>query len=205
MFAPLLILSLGLCASAAALNRRDTINCTTIHTGPLGLFSTNQTAAPLNPAGVNASLYFWDTNQAVLVEGGVAPEFEFQRCDSEYMGYHTVFNGSTVTSYGHLVPVAEEAYSCIFGGIFLIAMNSACYYTDDSSQQELYWALTNDTLSNTLSVSFVGVTANGTALNYEDDLSYYYAIGSYQNQSAILAVGSPEPNATSPYELRFFN
>jgi len=127
---------------AAAVNRRD-ISCTAVQQGYVGLFSLDQATAPLPPSGldvylksITAAESFLTTNQTNEMP---PPLFQFFACDSDFMGYETITDGTATIYYGHFVPTASDSYNCLLSGDNLIYGNSVCVFADGTVQQEEYW------------------------------------------------------------------
>jgi len=196
-------------AAPAALSKRDITCGTTVYNGPLALFS------PSYPAGQNVSLHYQSQAEAFVITSATPGQFAFLECDSSFMGYETTTNGSTVTTYGHILPLdtPQSPNACLStggptgaGSPFYI-FNDECYTEDNSEQLGQFWSLTSDSVSGANVVSFIGVTANGTLIDQGENRVQWksFALGTqtFDDEPALVYIGDSQTGATSSYSLQF--
>jgi len=131
------------------------------------------------------------------------------------MGYDTTTDGTTVTTYGHILPLdtPQSPGTCLStggptgaGSPFYI-FNNECFTEDNSEQLNEFWSLTSDSVSGTNVVSFVGVTANGTLIDQGENTPQWrsFALGkqTYYDEPGLVYIGDSQTGATSSYSLQF--
>ncbi|CCL99547.1 uncharacterized protein FIBRA_01565 [Fibroporia radiculosa] len=124
------------------------------------------------------------------------------------MGYQTTTNGTTTTSYGHIA-IRYQSNSCLTVGNFsephssYLIRSSECSHEDNASQLEQYWSLTNASLSGSLILDFVGVSADGLTINNSGNLSYAIWYRLIDDLQIVSVASVKEPGVQTRQRLRF--
>ncbi|KAI0062996.1 hypothetical protein BV25DRAFT_1838070 [Artomyces pyxidatus] len=164
--------------------RAAAVSCETVLTGTLAAFTTDGT---LPTTGANVSLHFTSEATAFLSTDGADVLFNFQSCNSTFMGYEG-------KHFGHIVPVSEldaclsAALGASAGPPFLV-LNDECSYTDDDSQLMQYWHFAQDN-----ELLFVGETKVSAQANHT--APYTLVLDPFFGEQAIRVAPSGTSNDT---------